>query len=1465
LWLTAGLFHLMVEEQLASLRGPRHVMAGGDVLRPALVQRVLDAYPDHKLTNGYGPTEDTTFGTCYAMTGATVLGHTVPIGRPVANTTAYVLDDQLRPVPVGVAGELYLGGDGLARGYWGRPDLTAERFIPHPFLAGARLYQTGDLVRWLASGDIEFLGRRDGQVKLRGYRIEMGEIERVLDAQPGVQASLVVVHTGADGDKRLVGYVVGAGLSGTQVRADLQALLPAYLVPAAIVVLAALPLTSTGKVDRRALPDPWGAAAPSLAATELPQGPLEVEVAALWAGVLRHPVIGRHDDFFALGGNSLRATQLVARMRTAFQLDLALAALFDAPTVAQLSAFIAQERAMARASRPVPALTAHGQTAPQALSYAQERLWFLEQLQPDSALYVVALAVTLQRVLDQTTLERALAVVVARQASLRTTFINTPEGPLQVVAPTAQIPLRLVDLRGLSPAERTAAVQRETAYESQTPFQLSGGALTRLAVVRVDEAETLLLVAQHHSISDGWSLAVFLEELLASYAAVSQQQAPALPPLPVQYTDYAAWQRAWLDDGELDAQLAYWQRHLGDAPLLLDLPTDHPRPPVPSYRGIRQGFTIPAALTQQVQALSQSEGVTVYMTLLTAFEALLHRYTRQDDFLVGTVVAGRQRPELDHLIGFFVNTLPLHADLSGAPTFRAALARTRQVTLDAFAHQDVPFERIVAAVQPTRDLSYHPLIQAMFVLQNTALGTLDTPDGSVRVVETDTGTSQFDLTLEVTEVADELRGSVQYNTDIFEAATIARLVDHFLRLLTGALANPDQAVGRLPLLSDAEWQDLVVTRNATAVDIADLPFVPRAVAVQVARAPHALAVAGDATEWSYTDLMGQANQLAHYLRARGIGHEDLVAVCLDRSPAMILALLGIWQAGAGYLPIDPAYPEERRAYLVRDGGVSVVITDPARFTGLDLSGVHVVSVPDAPWRGHPTTSPMVDTAAEHLAYVIYTSGSTGQPKGVEITHGNLRNLIAWYTTYHAVGAADRLSQLVGPGFDANMLEIWAALTRGASLHIVDEETRTNPPALRDWLVDQRITVSMIPTALAEPLLGLPWPAGTALRRVFTGGEALHRYPPADFPADFINGYGPTETTVTASAILLTAHPADPSQPPPIGFPVPNEQLYLLDADLQPVPVGVVGELYVGGTPVARGYRGRPELTRERFIPDPFSTAPGARLYRTGDLCRYDAEGAIAYIGRTDGQVKLRGYRIELGEIEHALQAHPTVAQALVIAREDVPGEKQLVAYLVPQAGAVIEIAALRDALAQRLPNYMVPAAMVVMEALPLTANGKVNRRALPVPLWTAPEDDVAPRTPREAQVAAIWAEVLHRDKVGVTADFFALGGHSLLATRLITRLRAALGQEVTLRMLFAAPTVAGLVAQLGEGDTTETTTALTTIPRVARGQPLVLSAGQERLWFLDQLAPGSALYLVPAALRLPFAVVPEQLAATLRA
>ncbi|HEX8274268.1 MAG TPA: amino acid adenylation domain-containing protein, partial [Longimicrobiaceae bacterium] len=1407
--------------------------------------------------NLYGPTEaaiDVTAWTCRSSDRDT----SPPIGSPIWNTRAYVLDAGLEPVPVGVAGELYVAGAGLARGYLNRPGLTAERFVPDPFggepRSGARMYRTGDLGRWLPDGTIEFLGRNDHQVKVRGFRIEPGEIEARLLAHPEVREAVVLAREDAPGDKRLVAYYVAAeGTEAEKLRAHLSEQLPEYMVPAAYVRLAALPLTPNGKVDRGALPAPDGALARGRHAA--PRTPVEEVLAGIWAEVLRLEHVGVDDGFFALGGHSLLATRLVSRVRELFGVELPLRALFEGPTVSELAGRV---EALRRAELPVlPPVVPTGRTGALPLSFAQERLGVIDRLEPGSAAYNVPVAWRLGGALDEAALESALGEIVRRHEALRTVFHEEDGSPVQTVEPFTGLALPVEDLSGLGEAEREAQVKRRAGEEASRPFDLSAGPLFRATLLRLGAEEHALLLGMHHIVSDGWSMGVLFRELSALYAAFREGRPSPLAELAVQYADYALWQREHLRDGVLERQLAYWRERLADAPTLLELPTDHPRPAVQSFRGASERIELPGGLLERLRALGRREGATLYMVVLGAFQVLLSRYSGSEDVVVGSPIAGRTRREVEELIGFFVNTLVLRTDLSGDPGFREVLGRVRTATLGAYEHQDVPFEKLVAELQPERSLGRSPIFQVSFTLEDAESAGEGLAGLSVGGVGADYDYAKFDLSLTLGATAQGLHGGLNYSTDLFERATIERMVRHLERVLEQVASRADARLSELELVGPEERRQVVEEWNRTE------RAYPRGVGMnelfeaQAAARPAAPALAWGGEELSYRELDACANRLAHHLRGLGVGPDARVGVMLERGPELVVSILAVVKAGGAYVPLDPGYPAERLRLMLEDSGVRVLLTrsEIAGTPGLagafdrdDLTLVHLDQAADA-LAGQPSGPVRSGADPENLAYIVYTSGSTGRPKGVMVAHRHVVQLVC-ETDYVRFAPGDRVAQASNASFDALTFEAWGALLNGATLVGIPRDVLLSPAAFRETLRRERITTLYQTTALLNQLSREQPDIFAPLREVLFGGQAadadsVRRLLRAGRPRRLLHMYGPTETTAWCSYEVVE-HVAEDALTVSVGRATGNQRIYLLHATLSPVPVGVPGEAYVGGDGVVRGYLDRPGLTAERFLPDPFAVERGARMYRTGDRLRWRADGKLEFIGRVDAQVKVRGFRIEPGEIEAALTAHAGVHEARVIVREDEPGEQRLVAYVVGEADAD----ALRGHLRLSLPEYMVPSALVGLEAIPLTPNGKLDVKALPAPsLASAGERYVAPRTPTEEVLAEIWAETLRLEMVGVTASFFALGGHSLLATRVVSRVRQLFGVELPLRVLFEGPTVAELAGRVEALRRAELPVLPPVVP-TGRTGALPLSFAQERLWLVDQMEPGSAVYNIPMAWRL---------------
>ncbi len=1420
----------------------RNVTSAGEACTPDIAARWSGG--DRAFFNGYGPTE-TAVGALFSRLAP---GNPVTLGRPIANLRAYVLDAQRRPLPVGVPGELCLGGVQVGRGYLNRPELTAEKFIELALDdegAFQRVYRTGDLVRYRPDGQLEFLGRLDFQVKVRGYRIELGEIEAALQQHPAVALAAVLAREDAPGEKRLVAYLTARADAppAASLRDFLKARLPDFMLPAAFVTLDQFPLTPNGKIDRRALPAPEAGDVVA-AAYVPPQTPTEEIIAGQWAAVLGQARVGARDNFFELGGHSLLATQVVARAREAFQVELPLRSLFDDPTVAGLAAAVdaARRAGDGQAAPPIAPLPRNaaglpvdpdlaalvaGQDAGAApVAFTQQRLWFLDQLEPNRPDYNIATAVRLQGALDAGALTRALDEIVRRHAALRTTFANVDGQPVQVIAPTLTLALPVEDLSDRPEAEREAQALRLASAEARAPFDLARGPLVRARLLRLAPDHHIALLTTHHIISDGWSMGLFVSELAALYQACAAGAPSPLPELPVQYADFAHWQRRWLQGETLDKQLAYWRNELAGSPALLELPTDRPRPAVQTSRGATLPFRLAGALRDPFKRLLQHEGATLFMGLLAAFQVLLHRYSGQTDFNVGTPIANRTRTELEGLIGFFANTLVLRARLDepAGLSFRDLLARVRETSLGAYAHQDLPFEKLVEALQPERNLSHTPLFQVMFVLDNAPLSGFDLAGLRLSPVAAETGAASFDLTLSMREDGQGWGGYIEYNTDLFDAATIQRLVGHLETLITGLLDDPDRPIAELPLLTEAERRQMLVDWNATTAPTPTDRTVHQLFEAWADRIPDAPALVFEDQSLSYAQLDQRANHLAHALRARGVGPDTLVGLCTDRAFDMVVGLLGILKAGGAYLPLDPAYPPDRLAFMLQDSGAPLVLTQQHLRPVVQALGTTVpVLALDADWPAlaqHPATRPPVNVSPDHLAYVIYTSGSTGRPKGALLRHAGLGNLAEAQRRAFEITPGTRVLQFSPFSFDASVWETVMALLNGATLVLARQETITGD--LLRVLRDQAVTTVTLPPSVLAVLTPQALPA---LRTVISAGEACSRELVARWAPGrrFFNAYGPTETTVCAA--WAQCDPADPL-PPSIGRPILNFQLYVLDQHQQPVPVGVPGELIIGGAGVARGYLNRPELTAEKFVTLPLDDDGAVqRYYRTGDLVRYRPDGNLEFLGRIDQQVKVRGFRIELGEIEAALQQHPAVAQAAVLAREDRPGDKRLAAYVARAEGAPpgddALTLALRDHLRARLPEYMVPTIVVYLERLPLSPSGKVERKALPAPDLSRAESRayVAPRTETERRLAALCQELLGLERVGVDDNFFDLGGHSLLATQLISRVRETFQAELPLRVLFEQPTVAGLaeaVDQLPRVSADAQTPAITARSREAR-------------------------------------------------
>jgi amino acid adenylation domain-containing protein len=1689
----------VAETEKLSPKSLRQVITAGEQLKiTPHVARLFKSLEGCVLDNHYGPTE-THLATILRLEGdADSWPKLPPIGRPIANARVYVLDDALQPVPAGVTGELYIGGEQLARGYLNRPGQTAERFIPHPFKdeSAARLYKTGDLARYSADGVLEYVGRRDGQVKVRGFRVEVGEVEARLKEHPGVKQATIVAWDDDAGRKRLVAYVVAAQAASVPSIADLRLFLkdrlPDYMIPSAFIFLPALPLTTSGKVDRRALPSPSPDQSSHFGQYVAPRNGVEEIIASIWGEVLGVQRVGAHDNFFELGGHSLLATQVMTRVRAVLGVEMGLRRLFEKAELGEFAREV--ERAKegeGQGTGLILGAMSRVEGAVLPLSFAQQRLWFLDKFEEGSAFYNLPSAVRINGAsLDVRALERSLQEIIRRHEVLRTTFDMNEGQPVQVVSPDINFTLPLTDLSHLPETQRSIEAQRHAHEEAFTPFSLSKGPLARARLVRLSTDEHMLLLTMHHIVSDGWSIGILIRELAALYEAYSQGKESPLAELSIQYGDYAVWQRAYLQGRVLDEQLAYWRERLAGAPPLLELPTDRPRPSVKTFRGATVSATLPLSLTTELQAMSRREGVTLFMTLLAAFQTLLSRYTGQGDISTGTPIANRQHAEIESLIGFFVNTLVMRTEVSSELSFRELVKQVREVSLGAYAHQDVPFEKLVEELQPERNLSYTPLFQVAFALQNTPMPEIKLAGLQLSVLEPERETAKFDLALSLAETEQGLEGALEYNADLYDEATMKRMLDHYRTLLEAIVANPDGPIADLPLLTPAERAQLLFDWNETRRPFREELCLHELFEMQAASDPHALAVVFEDERLTYQELNRRTNKLAHHLRELRVGPLMRVGVLMERSLEMVVAVLSVLKAGGAYVPLDPSWPAERLQWIASSLKLSCLLTQHAQlravhdlqwklpdltdvicldaltprpqperldeslvktlwnhvaeqavdevtaggfissytgepfaasevgeyvarvsqlagpylgpekrvleigcgaglimfelapraglYVGLDPSdltqsqnlkrmrmrgddnielmtgfadeidamfkpesfdtivmastaqffpGPHyfesvlekslkllapggtilLCDIMDARrkqefkesllefqrlhpqaqtktqleselyfdedyfsdlkatlhelddvtplsrehgfknelgyrydvilrkrgiredanesiaiqpkkrlwtnWhlRDLPSGNPQTLAAPEHVAYIIFTSGSTGTPKGVMVRHRSVVNLIEWVNRTFDVGAGERLLFVTSLTFDLSVYDIFGTLAAGATIHVASRADLREPQRLASMLLHQHITFwDSAPVALQQ-LKGhfsnekSPDEAltGTDLRRVFLSGDWIPLRLPeevrAAFPrAQVVSLGGATEATVWSNYFPvgeIESHWASI----PYGKPIQNARYHVLDQRLNPVPIGIPGDLFIGGECLALGYTDS-ALTAERFIPDPFGHEPGARLYRTGDRARYREGGDMEFLGRLDQQVKIRGYRIELGEIETALAAHQGVRESVVIVREDEPGEKRLVGYVLAGAETAPTTSELHGFLKEKLPAYMLPSSFVFLDQLPLTANGKVNRGALPAPDTSRPvlaAAYLAPTTELERRIAEIWQDVLRVEKIGVRDNFFELGGHSLLLVQVHGRIMQTLKRELSIVELFKYPTVVSLAEHLG--------------------------------------------------------------------
>ena len=1425
----------------------RFINLAGEPLPHSLVQALYRGGAK-RVTNLYAPSETTTYSTVAVLDQGDPLAPS--IGVPITGTRSFALDAYGRLTPTGSVGELHLGGKGLTRGYFQRPALTAERYIPDSLSgeSGARLYRTGDLVRYRADGQMEFQGRADYQVKLRGFRIELGEIEAVLFNLPKIESCAVTVlqsDASNNSDQTLVAFVVCQDPRPTSqdIKRDLAIHLPDYMVPTSIVFLPEMPLTPNGKIDRSRLPKPDQARTEERPKYLPPRTETELALCRIWEEVLDVRPIGAKDSFFELGGHSLLATRMLAQAREHFQIAIPVQEVFQSPILTDLANKIDSLRGETSRLEPPTAYSGSDQQAP--LSFVQERLWFLERFQPGNSYYHFPAAVRLSGSLDVSVLERCMAEIQNRHQVLGSVFPEENGVPVQVANTQTPFSLSLWDLAQFGPDRQKALVADLIPMEVANPFNLTNGPVWRVRLIRLSQDEHILMVTMHHVVSDGWSIGVLIQELTALYQAFQANQPSPLSPPRLQFSDVARWNRTQFQGAVMEDLLDHWRGTLSNLPTMLELPTDHPRPATLGLRGETVRFTLDAHLTQGLEDLSRNEGTTLFMTLLSGLGLLLSRYSGQDDLCIGSPIANRQFAQLEPMIGCFLNTLVLRISLNDDPTCQEVLSQVRQTTLDAFAHQDMPFEKLVEELQPVRDPSRSPLFQVMFVLQNMAIPETQFPGLASSVLEIENSDTAFDLSLSMIPKDGGLQGSLIFNRDLFEAPTATRMANHFRQLLCGFIEHPTLPAGEVQLLTETERMALVVELNDTQFQLPQVRLLHGLFENLAEQEPDAIALTVGDQQWRYGELNQKADSLAVELNHLGMGPEDCVGLLCHRNENLLIGVLGILKAGAAYLPLDPTYPEQRLDFMVADAASRVLVLESGLENKLtsDADKVYLDKTRKVPKQQTGVAKP----TAENLAYLIYTSGSTGKPKAVAISHGNSSAMVQWAGKAYSRDWLDGVLAGTSVCFDLSVFEMFVPLSWGGTVILVEDAL-----GLAQLKHPEQVTlINTVPSAARE-LLRLDC-IPNSLKAINLAGEPLPRslaQALAQLPCkpQVINLYAPSETTTYSTIIQL-----DPSETGPvlIGRPIANTTVYVLNPQLQPAPVGVTGELWIGGAGVTRGYLNRPAMTAQKFLPDPFGQQPGARLYRTGDLVKYADNGQLAFVGRVDDQVKLRGFRIELGEIEAALTSMDEVASSVVITFSDTAdSQPKLVAYFSFTEGATVGIDELKRRLSKKMPLHMVPALFVQLDAIPLTPNGKIDRKALPKPSGmarTITTESVPPSNEFQRGVLEIFQNLLQVPSMGITDHFFENGGHSLLAVQAVARIRSLFGVELSLPDFFEHPSAETLARQVQEAGKATGEPLLPMPEEIRQQNDIPLSSAQLRLWFLERFQPGNRFYHFPVA------------------